>query len=303
MSNNPLGNIDKLVDEMARFPSAVSENFQEAQKLMPTALSAIQIQDWAQRGINLANQTVRSWEAAATFYRVSPAVIGSMPYSYFEKWMDCGANLCLESPTLAASFFEASPEAMSKLRSRHIESWASLGNNLYKGTWKSSALACSFFEHSPILLDVLAFNELEKFVEFLDILSGHSYDLSSECLILGEKIFPLLDEEKEAFLSLAMELSKNAWREVKSFFEVGHTTLPKVEGYQRLKFMELSEKLLQNGARNIPSMMSQISDSLAQINEEQQDMILDISDNLIQNYVLGSSNEPMTSTHTTIVIP
>ncbi|MBA13205.1 MAG: hypothetical protein CL751_04545 [Chloroflexi bacterium] len=295
--------LSPLKTDFDKYPDQVFNIFIESSSKMPESLSDDRLLEWAKLGLEISAQSVRSWEAATNFYKASPLVVSFMPYNYFQKWMFCGLKLCEESSTLGASYFESSPGAMSKLRTRHIESWTNLGDSLYKGTWKSSALACSFFEHSPILLDVLAFNELEKFVEFLDILSGHSYDLSSECLILGEKIFPLLDEEKEAFLSLAMELSKNAWREVKSFFEVGHTSLPKVEGSQRLKFMELSEKLLQNGARNIPSMMSQISDSLAQINEEQQDMILDISDNLIQNDVLGSSNEPMTSTHTTIVIP
>ena len=295
--------LSPLKTDFDKYPDQVLNIFIDSSSKMPESLSGDRLLEWAKVGLEISAQSVRSWEAATNFYKASPLVVSFMPYNYFQKWMSCGLKLCEESSTLGASYFESSPDSMSKLRTRHIESWTNLGDSLYKGTWKSSALACSFFEHSPVLLDALAFNELEKFVEFLEILSGHSYDLSSECLILGEKIFPLLNEEKEAFLSLAMELSKNAWREVKSFFEVGYTSLPKVEGSQRLKFMELSEKLLQNGARNIPSMMSQISDSLAQINEEQQNMILDISDNLMQNDVLGASNEPMTSTHTTIVIP
>ena len=287
MSNNPLGNIDKLVDEMARFPSAVSENFQEAQKLMPTALSAIQIQDWAQRGINLANQTVRAWEAAATFYRVSPAVIGSMPYSYFEKWMDCGTNLCLESPTLAASYFEASPEAMSKLRSRHIESWASLGNNLYKGTWKSSTLACKFFTESPILLGDLSFQELERFAGFLDKLSHRSYDLSTECLGLAQKIFPLIGSEKEAFLTLSLALVDSGWREVKSFFEAGAKALPKIDSDERLRFLKLAESLINSGGSNIPGTMLDISSSLAQLDPEHHSLVLGLSERLAQEEVLA----------------
>ena len=203
MSDKSLDSFDKLHDEMNRFPPAVFENFEESQKLMPKALSATQMEDWAQRGIKIAEQTVRSWEAAAHFYKVSPAVIGSMPYSYFVKWMDCGSNLCEESPTLAAAYFEASPETMNKLRSRHIESWASLGDNLYKGTWKSSTLACKFFTESPGLLENLSFQELERFAGFLDKLSHRSYDLSTECLGLAQQIFPLIGSEKEAFLTLS----------------------------------------------------------------------------------------------------
>ena len=295
--------LSPLKADFDKYPDQVLSTFLKASLKMPDSLSDDRLLEWANVGLEISNQSVRSWEAAANFYNSSPVVISFMPYNYFQKWMSCGMSLCEESSTLGASYFEYSPAAMSKLRTRHIESWSNLGDSLYKGTWKSSALACSFFEHSAVLLDSLAFNELEKFVEFLDSLSTHSYDLSSECLILGEKIFPLLEEEKEAFLSLAIELSKNAWREVKSFFEVGYSSLPKVDSAQRLKFMKLSENLLHNGARNIPNIMSDISDSLSTLNEEQQDMLLEISDNLMQNDVLGSSNEPMTSTHTTIVIP
>ena len=292
-----------LKNDFDKYPDQVFDTFLKASSEMPDSLSDERLLEWAKIGLEISAQSVRSWEAASNFYKSSPSVISFVPYNYFQKWMSCGLKLCEESSTLGASYFESSPGSMSKLRTRHIESWTNLGDSLYKGTWKSSALACSFFEHSPVLLNILAFNEVEKFVELLNTVATHSYDLSSECLMLGEKIFPLIDDEKEAFLSLAMELAKNEWREVKSFFEVGHLALPKVNSSQRLKFMKLSEGLLHNGARNIPNIMSDIADSLYILDEEQQNMVLEISDNLMQNDVLGSSNEPMTSTHTTIVIP
>jgi len=295
--------LSTLKSDFDKYPDQVFCAFSKSISRMPDSLTDDQLLKWAKVGLEISAQSVRSWEAASNFYTSSPTVITFMPYNYFQNWMLCGLRLCEDSSTLGAAYFVSSSESMSKLKTRHIESWANLGGSLYKGTWKSSALACNFFEHTPVLLDVLTFSELEKFVEFLNILATHSYDLSSECLTLGEKIFPLLDDEKEAFLSLATELSKNSWREVKSFFEVGHVSLPKVNETHRLKFMKLSEKLLQNGARNIPNIMSDISDSLSSLNESQQDMVLQIADNLMQNDIVGSSNEPMTSTHTTIVIP
>ncbi|MDC0035055.1 hypothetical protein OAJ44_01665, partial [Chloroflexi bacterium] len=195
--------LKKSAVELEKFPGPVQDNFNKAIAEMPDALSEEQIADWLTKGIDIAGQTVRSWEAAAHFFQVSPSVISSMPYSYFVRWMECGASLCEESPTLASAYFEASPSTMSKLRSRHIESWASLGDGLYKGTWKSSTLACRFFAESPALLDTLSFQQLESFANFLDALSHRSYDLSSECLTLGGQIFPLVGDDKDAFLSLA----------------------------------------------------------------------------------------------------
>ena len=156
-----------LIERLDRFPSIVTERFRVANKGMPQELDDEQIINWAEVGLGIADQTVRSWEAASNFYVVSPVVLAFMPHSYFLKWMSCGVDRCEQSPTLASSYFEASPEAMSKLRSRHIESWAELGNRLYKGTWKSTTLSCTFFQHSPKLLDTLSFQELALFVAFL----------------------------------------------------------------------------------------------------------------------------------------
>ena len=92
-----------------------------------------QVLEWAERGAAMAEQSVRSWEAAARFFAVSPAVARMMPFNYFLKWADCGSELCAESPTLAVSYFDASPGAMSRLRSRHIETWMNMGRGLYRG--------------------------------------------------------------------------------------------------------------------------------------------------------------------------
>ncbi|SUZ77351.1 uncharacterized protein METZ01_LOCUS30205 [marine metagenome] len=254
---------------------------------MPDALSDEQASDWLKRGIGIAGQTVRSWEAAAHFFQVSPNVISSMPYSYFVRWMECGATLCEESPTLAAAYFEASPATMSKLRSRHIESWAGLGDGLYKGTWKSSTLACRFFAESSTLLESLSFQQLENFANFLDALSHRSYDLSSECLTLGEQIFPLVGDDKDAFLSLATTLVDTGWREVKSFFEAGAKALPKIHPEERMRFLKLAESLVNNGGTNIPGTMLDISQSLSLLEEDHHYIVLGFAETLLDEEPLA----------------
>ena len=276
-----------LKPELEKFPPQVLEQFERASKKMPSALAEDQLVFWAKTGVTIANQTVRSWEAAAHFYKVSSSVLACMPYSYFEKWMECGVKLCEESPTLASAYYEASPGVMSKLRSRHIESWASLGDGLYKGTWKSSTLACRFFAHSPSLLDSLSFQELERFAAFLDALSHRSYDLSSECLVLGEEIFPLVGDDKDAFLSLASTLVETGWREVKSFFEAGAKALPRIDSDQRLRFMELAENLVRNGGTNIPGTMLDISQALSELDEDYHSIVLGLSEELIKKEPLA----------------
>ena len=145
MEKRPDLTLETISQELAEFPASVSEEFEKARAQMPDTLTEAQKVEWARSGIEIAQKTVRSWEAAAQYYKVSPIVLTFMPLNYFYKWSDSGKLLCDESPTLAAAYFEASPGSMVKLRSRHIESWAGLGRSLYKGTWKSSTLACKFF--------------------------------------------------------------------------------------------------------------------------------------------------------------
>ena len=279
--------LENLLPELEKFPAPVKDNFNKAIVEMPDALSDEQVSDWLKRGIDIAGQTVRSWEAAAHFFQVSPNVISSMPYSYFVRWMECGATLCEESPTLAAAYFEASPATMSKLRSRHIESWAGLGDGLYKGTWKSSTLACRFFAESSTLLESLSFQQLENFANFLDALSHRSYDLSSECLTLGEQIFPLVGDDKDAFLSLATTLVDTGWREVKSFFEAGAKALPKIHPEERMRFLKLAESLVNNGGTNIPGTMLDISQSLSLLEEDHHYIVLGFAETLLDEEPLA----------------
>ena len=274
--------ISVLEEEMARYPSAVLEEFRRAREPMAEALNDAQLGRWASLGAEVAAQNVRSWEAAAQYFKVSPEVAGYMPFNYFVKWADCGTSLCRDSPSLATAFFHASPATTRRLRSRHIESWASLGRGLYKGTWKSSTLACKFYGNTPGLLESLTFQELGRFVTFLDGLAHRSYDLAAECLVLGQRIFPLIGDDKDAFISLASTLSETGWRQVKSFFEAGSRALPRIDPKQRLRFMNMAERLVRSGGTNIPNVMLEISQALATLDSEHHSRILNYADSALE---------------------
>ena len=277
----PTPTMEAVRSELARYPVSVADEFDKARAQMPPNLTDAQLCQWANSGLDIAKETVRSWEASAEFYKVSVRVLGYMPLNYFFKWTDCGKHLCAESPTLAAAYFEASPGAMSKLRSRHIESWSNLGLSLYKGTWKSSTLACKFFQCSPALLDDLTFPEMERFAAFLDALSHRSYDLSSECLTLGQQLFPLIGEDRAAFIALASTLVESGWREIKSFFESSARALPRIESGQRMRFLNLSERLVKSGGVNIPAMMLETSNALAQVETRHHERVLSLAEALM----------------------
>ena len=279
--NNQSATLDDIKVELGKYPASVVEEFDKAREQMPPNLTDAQMRQWANAGLELAQETVRSWEAAAEFYKVSAKVLGYMPLNYFFKWSDCGKSLCVESPTLAAAYFESSPGTMSKLRSRHIESWSNLGRSLYKGTWKSSTLACKFFQSSPLLLETLSFPEMERFAKFLDALSHRSYDLSSDCLTLGQQLFPMIGEDRATFINMASALVDSGWREIKAFFESGARALPRIDSSQRMRFLKLSEQLVHSGGMNIPSVMLETSNALAQIESHEHEQILGMAELLL----------------------
>lgn len=279
--NNQAATLDDIRGELGKYPASVVDEFDKARAQMPPNLTDVQMREWANAGLEIAQATVRSWEAAAEFYKVSSKVLGFMPLNYFFKWTDCGKALCAESPTLAAAYFEASPGTMSKLRSRHIESWSNLGRNLYKGTWKSSTLACKFFQSSPALLEDLSFPEMERFAKFLDALSHRSYDLSSDCLTLGQRLLPMIPDERAAFINMASTLVDSGWREIKAFFESGARALPRIEGSQRMRFLKMSEQLVHTGGMNIPSVMLETSNALAQVDTHDHEQIISMAEALL----------------------
>ena len=249
---------------------------------MSEALMEGQLRAWTERGVGLAAQTVRSWEAAVRYFKVSPDVVGLMPFSYFTKWAECGAGLCEQSPVLAAAYFDASPGTMAVLRSRHIELWANLGRRLYKGTWKSTTLGCRYFETSPSLVRTLTLAELEQFVALLDTLSSRSYDLATECLGLGEKVLPLIGKDKSAFIALASVLAQTSWRQVKGFFDAGARSLPKIDSRQRLRFLTIADQLARQDGTNIPAVMLEVSESLGELDTELHGDLLGLAEMLLE---------------------
>ena len=272
---------EQLKQELEKLPPAVSTEMLSAWDALSSDLDDGQLAAWAQTGVEMAVQTVRSWEAASQYFKASPKVAGLMPFNYFVKWSECGQELCRESPALATSYFEASPATMGRLRSRHIETWAALGRRLYKGTWKSGMLSSKFFEASPALLKLLTLHELEGFVSFLDSVSGRSYDLATECLAFGQRVFPMLGDQKEGFISLAASVLETDWRQVKSFFEAAIRSLPRVETGQRLRFLALVQRVLSSGFANVPAVMEEVSRSVAEVGEDDHERLFELAERLL----------------------
>ena len=137
-----INGLTELEQQLERFPTSVVDEFRRAAENIRPGMSDAELVKWAQQGLEIAQQTVRSWEAASEYFRVSPEVLQRSSTIQLAEWGRCGSALCKESPSLAAAFFRASPGGIRHLgETRFIQGWADLGRTLYRGTWKSGALA------------------------------------------------------------------------------------------------------------------------------------------------------------------
>ena len=120
---------------------------------MTAAFGREEVGLWAKEGLTIGSQTIRSWESAIEYYRVSPPS-GPVPVVpvFHAVGPLRGPYLSQDSPHAGGGVFQIErfhrPKPAAPVHSR----WAGLGRSLYKGTWKSSTLAAKFFEVSPDLV-------------------------------------------------------------------------------------------------------------------------------------------------------
>ena len=118
-------------------------------------LSEQDYRTWAEEGVELAGHSLRSWEAAAEYYRVSAEVMRALPSAAFRRWAHASRDLAEYSSVVAAAYLKASPQGVPFLGEDQLVEWAALGQRLYKGHWKSISLASGYFGASPGLLATL----------------------------------------------------------------------------------------------------------------------------------------------------
>ena len=278
MSSAPTPEIEQ---ELAKLPPAVLEAYREALGPVTAAFGEEEIGLWAKEGVAIGTQTIRSWESAIEYYKVSPQVSRFLSFPSFMQWARCGTYLAQDSPTLAVAFFKSSVSIVPNLRPQYIPRWAGLGRSLYKGTWKSSTLAAKFFEVSPDLVRSLPFWDVEVFASLVEALSFKSYDVAGECLVLGRDVLPGMGREREPFLAMARALIDTSWREVKTCLELVPRALQQVDESQTGRFLKLGERLAKVGLRDTSRFLADGTQALSRVPGGSQGYILDLCDTLV----------------------
>ena len=270
--------LSEIERQLQQFPVRVLEEFRGASERMQPKLSEAELAAWAQEGMAIAGLPLRSWEAAAEYFRASPRVSEHLPAPQLLEWAQYGSALCHDSPTLAIAFFRASPGSVPHLRGRWLSAWADVGRKLYKGTWKSGAVSARFYEATPELLGTLSFQDLERFAAVVDALSHRSSELAAECLALGQEMLPKLGREGHTLIELAQALAETGWRDVKGCFEGVPKLISNVQEDQRGRFFRLAEQLARGGLSNVSAFLSDGANALGKVEDGSQEQLLEMAE-------------------------
>ena len=115
---------ESLEQELQRFPATVAERFRRAASDLTPSLTPDELATWARQGVDIAQESVRSWEAAAEYFHVSPAVRIALPsFPNLIAWAHAGHLLAQASPAVAVAYLRASPISLDQLRASQIPAW------------------------------------------------------------------------------------------------------------------------------------------------------------------------------------
>ncbi|SVE28950.1 uncharacterized protein METZ01_LOCUS481804, partial [marine metagenome] len=187
------------------FPDPLFLAFEESLRALDKNLAQAELTNWVEAGMSIMQTSLRSWEAAAEYFRASSLMPEGTTWQIYKELGDQAKELTADSAPLAVAFLKSAPKIVKVPGFSSITDWGVLGRNLYKGNWKSSSLAGQFFEASPDLLLILSNEETSCLVEFLDELARHSYELAASCLSVAAEVLGLLEEaDRLSYLSFGL---------------------------------------------------------------------------------------------------
>lgn len=244
-------------------------------------LSEADFRTWAEEGVELAGHSLRAWEAAVDYFRVSGEVLRILPSSAFRHWAHAGRDLAEYSSVVAGAFLRASPDSAKYLNETQITEWASLGQRLYKGHWKSISLASVYFGASPGLLASLTLGELARLVALIENVAERSYELAGACLDAGPALFRGLSKADRApFLTLATAVGDASWADVRICFERAPGLLEPIDETARSRFLVLAADVARRSGRHAYALFSESAAALASVPKNSHHDLLTMSEEL-----------------------
>ncbi|MEX2237685.1 MAG: hypothetical protein WEB00_09145 [Dehalococcoidia bacterium] len=290
MTRDPQEFIDAHEGELSgSLPAPLLEDFRRAVTELIGVLPHEQFDAWFGEGKALAGHSLRSWEAAGEYFRVSPLVIQVLNFPAFQSWAHTGRELVEQSSVISASYFRASPGVVRYLAGWQIGEWAALGRRLYKGTWKSISLSAQYYQGSPALLATLGLEDLHLLVDMLDRLSDRSYDMAAACLDAAPATMTHLDRpDRGPFLSFATLVAESNWADARVLFEKGPGLLNQVSPADRTRFLRLTASIARGGDRQMFPYFADSASALGRSTDEHHPGLLEMAEELAPHSPLAA---------------
>ena len=261
--------------------ASAAEEFRASLAELRPRLSDADLRAWAEEGLSLAEHSLRSWEAAVEYFRVSPAVLGVLTDAAFRRWVHAGRDLAEHSSVVAAAYFRVSPRAVPYLDEHRITEWAHLGRHLYRGHWKSISLASMFFAAGPGLLPLLTMEQLTRLTSLIETVAERSYELATDCLDSAPHLFGMLEREDRApFLALSTAVADASWADVRLLFQRGGSLVEAVEEGQRGRLLAMGAHVAGHLGRHAYALFAEAAEALAHVPREAHADLLGLAEEL-----------------------
>jgi hypothetical protein len=279
LSENYLQDVES---RLSQHSPALVEAFRDSLSRLPAGSTDDRLHLWAEEAVALSGHSVRSWEATADYFLVSPDLIDAMDDASLALWSGAGRELAELASPIAGAYFRASPDVLPFLAGQQVKEWATLGVALYKATWKSISLASEFFALSPILLKGLTMTDLSRLAHVLEGISDRSADLAAACLDATPNAVDSLEHgELVAFLEFAASISDSAWPEASLYFQRGPDLLKSVENGQRAHYLEMSTRVARRIGRQSYSLFADGTMALREVEPMRHKRLIELADRLV----------------------
>ena len=273
--------LDEIERKLGMHAPSLADEYRLAAAEVQPVLSEADFRMWAEEGVELSAHSLRSWEAAIDYFRVSGDVMRLLPTGAFRHWAHAGRGLAEYSSVVAAAFFKASPKSVIHLDENQITEWATLGQRLYKGHWKSISLATMYFSASPGLLPSLRLPEMARLVALIESVAERSYELASACLDAAPNLFQSLAKADRApFLTLATSVGEASWADVRICFERSPGLLAPIDPSARGRFLALAANVARRSGRHAYGLFSEGAMALATVHKDSHHDLLSMAEEL-----------------------
>ncbi len=268
-------------ERLSGFPAPLEQLYEASLRALQPRLTPSQLQSWSETGVELTALSLRSWEAAAEYFRAAQTMPDNITWDALESLGREAMHMATESAPLAVSFLRSSSAVMTEVGPNHLRQWADLGRRLYKGNWKSSSLASQFYDLSPKVFEVLRPGQAARLVLFVDELARHSYELAAACLGSAPEVLHKLEEDDRLpFLTFAVELAQSSWADSRLYFERGAPLLQKIHQPLRERYLLLAAQVARGHTRSAFQYFEDAAHSLADLEPDDHFRVIELGEKL-----------------------